>query len=129
VLRGVHVRVLVPSKSDVTVVQYALEAMYEALMRNGVEMFAHQGPMMHAKTAIIDDSFVTIGSYNLDERSQRKNLECNVAVEDREFATYVRIWFDRDVEKARHLDLYEWRARPLVRRGIEYVAYALRRLW
>jgi cardiolipin synthase len=129
VLRGVHVRVLIPSKSDVLVVQYALEATYEALMRNGVEMFAHEGPMMHAKTAIIDDSFVTIGSYNLDERSQRKNLECNVAVEDREFATYVRTWFDHDVEKARHLDLYEWRARPLVRRGFEYIAYALRRLW
>lgn len=129
VLRGVHVRVLVPAKSDVMVVQYALEAMYETLMRNGVEMYAHQGPMMHAKTAIIDDSFVTIGSYNLDERSQRKNLECNVAVEDRAFATHVRTWFDRDVETAEHLDLYEWRARPLVRRGFEYVAYALRRLW
>ena len=129
VLRGVKVRVLVPSKSDVTVVQYALEAMYEALMRNGVEMYSHPGPMMHAKTAIIDDAFVTIGSYNLDERSQRKNLECNIAVEDRAFATHVRTWFDRDVEKADHLDLYEWRARPLVRRGFEYVAYALRRLW
>lgn len=129
VLRGVHVRVLVPAKSDVMVVQYALEAMYETLMRNGIEMYAHQGPMMHAKTAIIDDSFVTIGSYNLDERSQRKNLECNVAVKDRAFATHVRTWFDRDVERAQHLDLYEWRARPLVRRGFEYVAYALRRLW
>lgn len=129
VLRGVHVRVLVPAKSDVMVVQYALEAMYETLMRNGIEMYAHQGPMMHAKTAIIDDSFVTIGSYNLDERSQRKNLECNVAVKDRAFATHVRTWFDRDVEQAQHLDLYEWRARPLVRRGFEYVAYALRRLW
>jgi cardiolipin synthase len=129
VLRGVHVRVLVPSKSDVTVVQYALEAMYETLMRNGVEMYSHSGPMMHAKTAIIDDSFVTIGSYNLDERSQRKNLECNIAVEDREFATHVRSWFDRDVLNSAHLDLYEWRARPLVRRGFEYVAYALRKLW
>lgn len=129
VLRGVHVRVLVPAKSDVTVVQYALEAMYETLMRNGVEIYAHRGPMMHAKTAIIDDAFAMIGSYNLDERSQRKNLECNVAVEDRAFATHVRTWFDRDVEQAEHLDLYEWRARPLVRRGLEYVAYALRRLW
>lgn len=129
VLRGVRVRVLVPSKSDVAVVQYALEALYESLMRNGVEMYCHSGPMMHAKTAIIDDRFATIGSYNLDERSQTKNLEVNIAVEDDAFATYVRKWFDRDLETATHLDLYEWRARPLVRRGIEYMAYALRKLW
>jgi cardiolipin synthase len=129
VLRGVRVRVLVPSKSDVAIVQFALEAMYESLLRNGVEMYCHSGPMMHAKTTIIDDRFATIGSYNLDERSQTKNLEVNIAVEDDAFATYVRKWFDRDLETATHLDLYEWRARPLVRRGIEYMAYALRKLW
>jgi cardiolipin synthase len=129
VLRGVRVRVLIPAKSDVLVVQYALEAMYESLLRNGIEMYCYSGPMMHAKTAIIDDQFATIGSYNLDERSQTKNLEVNIAVEDAAFATHVRRWFDRDVENAMHLDLYEWRARPLVRRGIEYMAYALRKLW
>jgi cardiolipin synthase len=129
VLRGVRVRVLVPAKGDVAVVQYALEAMYEALLRHGVEIYTHPGPMMHAKTAIIDDHFATIGSYNLDERSRSKNLEVNVAVEDEAFAKYVRKWFDLDVESATRLDLYEWRARPLVRRGIEYMAYALRKLW
>ena len=128
VLRGVRVRVLVPSKSDVAVVQFALEALYESLLRNGVEMYSFSGPMMHAKTAIIDDRFATIGSYNLDERSQTKNLEVNIAVDDVAFATHVREWFDRDVERATMLDLYEWRARPLVRRGFEYVAFALRRL-
>jgi cardiolipin synthase len=128
VLRGVKVRVLVPEKSDVAVVQYALEALYESLLRNGVEMYSYSGPMMHAKTAIIDDNFATIGSYNLDERSKTKNLEVNIGVEDEAFATYVRKWFDRDIEHATHLDLYEWRARPLARRGMEYVAYALRKL-
>jgi cardiolipin synthase A/B len=128
VLRGVRVRVLVPSKSDVTVVQFALEALYEPLLRHGVEIYSYGGPMMHAKTTIIDDRFATIGSYNLDERSQTKNLEVNIAVDDEAFATYVRKWFDRDLEGAGHLDLYEWRARPLVRRGFEYVAFALRKL-
>ncbi|RYG95615.1 MAG: hypothetical protein EON58_13795, partial [Alphaproteobacteria bacterium] len=119
VLRGVRVRVLVPSKSDVAVVQFALEAMYESLLRNGVEIYCHSGPMMHAKTAIIDDRYATIGSYNLDERSRTKNLEVTISVDDEAFATYVRRWFDRDLETATHLDLYEWRARPLARRGID----------
>lgn len=129
VVRGVRVRVLVPSKSDVAVVQFALEALYEVLLRHGVEVYVYPGPMMHAKTAIIDDVFATIGSYNLDERSRSKNLEVNVAVEDRAFATHVREWFDRDIATANPIDLYEWRARPLVRRGVEYVAFALRKLW
>ena len=56
--------------------------------------------MLHAKTAIIDDAFTTIGSYNLDERSWRKNLEVNLAVEDAAFARHVRSWFERDLETA-----------------------------
>jgi cardiolipin synthase A/B len=129
VLRGARVRVLLPTKSDVAVVQFALEAMYESLLRRGIELFCHPGPMMHAKTVIIDDRFAMIGSYNLDERSRSKNLEVNVAVQDEAFAIYVRKWFDRDVALATRIDLYEWRARPLARRGIEYMAYALRKLW
>jgi cardiolipin synthase A/B len=129
VLRGVRVRVLLPTKSDVAVVQFALEALYETLLRHGVDLYCFPGPMMHAKTAIIDDRFATIGSYNLDERSRSKNLEVNVAVVDDAFATYVRKWFDRDVAHATRIDLYDWRARALPRRGVEYLAYALRKLW
>ena len=129
VLRGVRVRVLVPAKSDVAIVQFALEAMYESLLRRGVDVFCYPGPMMHAKTVVIDDHFVMIGSYNLDERSRAKNLEVNIAVEDVAFATHVRTWFDRDIHGATRVNLYEWRARPLARRGIEYMAYALRKLW
>jgi cardiolipin synthase len=129
VLRGVRVRVLVPTKSDVAVVQFAIEAMYDDLLRHGIEVYSYKGPMMHAKTAIIDDAFVTIGSYNLDERSRRKNLEVNVVVQDRAFAEHVRMWFERDLANAERVDLYEWRARPLLRRGIESVAHALRKLW
>jgi len=129
VLRGVRVRVLIPAKSDVAVVQFALEALYETLLRRGVDVFCYPGPMMHAKTVVSDDLFVMIGSYNLDERSRAKNLEVNVAVEDAPFATYVRKWFDRDIQNAVRVDLYAWRARPLARRGFEYVAYALRKLW
>lgn len=129
VLRGCRVRVLVPSKSDVAIVQFALEALYEALLGRGVEIYLYEGPMMHAKTLVIDDAFAMIGSYNLDERSRSKNLEVNVAVEDAAFAAHVRGWFDKDVQNARRVDLFEWRARPIARRGLEYVAYAMRKLW
>jgi cardiolipin synthase len=128
VRRGVRVRVLVPAKSDVTVVQFAVEALFDTLLRHGIEMFSLPGTMLHAKTAIIDDSFTTIGSYNLDERSWRKNLEVNLAVEDREFARHVRSWFQRDLAGATRVDLASWRERSLARRGLEWAALAMRKL-
>lgn len=129
VRRGARVRVLVPAKSDVPVVQFAVEALFDTLLRHGVEIFTLPGTMLHAKTAIIDDVFTTIGSYNLDERSWRKNLEVNLAVEDAAFARYVRGWFERDLEIATRVDLASWRDRALTRRGFEWLAFAMRRMW
>ena len=129
VRRGVRVRVLVPLVSDVTVVQYAVESLFDTLLRHGVEVYALPGTMLHAKTAIIDDVFTTVGSYNLDDRSWRKNLEVNLAVEDREFARHVRSWFERDLEVATRVDLTTWRDRSYARRGAEWAAFALRKLW
>ncbi|HLK37303.1 MAG TPA: phospholipase D-like domain-containing protein [Polyangiaceae bacterium] len=125
--RGVRVRVLVPAKGDLPVVQFAVEALFDTLLRHGVEVWALPG-MMHAKTAIIDD-FTTIGTYNLDERSWRKNLEVNVAVQDAAFAAHVRSWFERDLAAARPVELDAWRERSKARRGVEWLAYALRKLW
>jgi cardiolipin synthase len=129
VRKGVHVRVLVPDKSDVPVVQFAVEALFEVLLRHGVEIWALPGTMLHAKTAIIDDEFTTIGSYNLDERSWRKNLEVNLAVEDRDFARHVRSWYERDLASATPIELSSWRQRSFGRRALEWAAFAMRRLW
>jgi cardiolipin synthase len=85
--------------------------------------------MLHAKTAIIDHNFTTIGSYNLDQRSWRKNLEVNLAIDDRDFARYVRGWFEHDIARAKRFDLATWRERSFARRSIEWAAFALRRLW
>lgn len=129
VQRGVRVRVLVPSKSDVPVVQFAVEALFDTLLRHGVALWTMPGTMLHSKTAIIDESFTTIGTYNLDERSWRKNLEVNLAVEDRGFARHVRSWFERDLETAARVDLRTWQQRSLARRGLEWASYAMRKLW
>lgn len=127
VARGVRVRILVPERGDIAAVQYALESLFDELLRGGVELFALPGPVMHAKTAIVDDEFSTVGSFNLDERSRRMNLEVNVAVVDRAFTAHVRSWFERDLDRAHRVDLYRWRARPIARRAVERIAHAIRR--
>jgi cardiolipin synthase len=127
--RGVKVRVLVPERGDVRIVQFAVEAFFEHFLKNQIEIYMLPNRVMHAKTAIIDDAFATIGSYNLDERSWRKNLEVNLAIEDEAFARHVRESFDQDCNIARKVEIGEWRERPTARRAMEWIAYGLRRLW
>ena len=111
------------------IVQFATEALYDTLLRHRIEIYAMSGAMLHQKTAIIDDVFTTIGSFNLDQRSWKKNLEANLAVEDGDFARHVRSWFERDVARAKRIDLATWRERSLARRGAEWVAFAMRKMW
>jgi cardiolipin synthase A/B len=128
VRRGVRVRVLVPGKGDIPVVQLAVEALFDTLLAHGVRVWMMPGRMLHAKTAVIDESFTTIGSYNLDARS-RRNLEVNLAIDDHAFARHVRSWFEHDLSEAAPVDLTRWRARSRTRRGLEWAALALRRFW
>jgi len=127
--RGVDVRVMVPARGDVPVVQLAQEALYERLLLAGIRVYVLPGPMMHAKTAIIDATFVTIGSYNLDERSRLRNLELNIAVEDASFGAHVKSFFERDITRAAALDLGTWRQRAWLKRSVERAALAFRRFW
>jgi cardiolipin synthase len=128
-MHGARVRIVVPAVSDVQIVQFAQEAMFDTLLRHGLELYAYPNAMMHAKTAIIDEQFCTIGSYNLDQRSWRKNLEINVAVEDQAFAKHVRASFERDIAVSQRIDLQAWRGRSLARSGAEWLAFALRDFW
>ncbi len=126
--RGVRVRVLVPEVTDVPVTQLAMESLFDSLFEHGIELFAMPPPMLHAKTAIVDERFVTIGSYNLDERL-RKNLEANIAVVDESFARHVTDWFERDLARAKRIDHVAWRERSLLRRGAERLLLAFRGVW
>lgn len=129
VSRGVRVRILVPRRSDVLIVQLACEALFDMLIRRGVEVYAYPDTILHAKSAVFDDRFTTIGTYNFDERSFRKNLEVNLAIEDAAFARNARLWFEHDLASAERVELDRWRARSFSRRSAEVIAYALRRLW
>jgi cardiolipin synthase len=128
VARGARVRVLVPAHGDVPIVQYAVESLFDPLLKHGIEVYSLGGPMLHCKTAVIDD-FTTIGSYNLDERSWRKNLEVNLAVEDAAFADHVRQSFDVDISNSVRMDLTTWGKRGALRKSIEAVSFAMRKLW
>jgi cardiolipin synthase len=125
--RGVDVRVLVPGVSDVPMIRYASRAVWGRLLRAGVRLFEWQGEVLHAKTAVIDESWSTVGTFNLDQLSLRNNLEVNVSVEDSAFGKVMGQSFLMDLESS-HEVLYErFRYRPLWDRLLERIAYRFRK--
>ena len=122
VKRGVHVRLLVEGdKTDAKAVKYASRADYESLLEEGVEIAEYQPTMLHTKAMVVDGILSIVGSANFDNRSLELNDELNVAVFDRGLAARLLQDFNRDLMKARKLDLDTWRARSVVERGREWV--------
>lgn len=126
--RGVEVRVLLPGYSDIPAVYFAGRRLYTSLMASGIELHEWQGTILHAKTAAIDDRWCTVGTYNMDHRSWRTNLEVNVAVEDEGVATAMADRFRADIRRATCIDPHEWEFRPISERLLEHFCYLFRKL-
>ncbi|MBM3990636.1 MAG: hypothetical protein FJ298_06445 [Planctomycetes bacterium] len=109
--RGVRVQVIVPKDPDVRIVYHASRYVYDELLVAGVEIHEFVGSMMHAKAAVIDDAWATVGSFNLDHRSFRHNLEAGVRVEDGDFAARLAAQFERDLASCERVELGQWRGR------------------
>lgn len=126
--RGVEVRVVVPRESDVPAVKYATEWLYTDLMEAGIHVHEWTRGVLHAKTLLVDD-WATTGSYNLDYRSFRYNLEANLASTDPAFVAAVEDSMRRDIaEHTEEVDLAVWRKRPLLDKLRSWIFYLIRKL-
>jgi cardiolipin synthase len=122
--RGVDVRVLVPSKSDVWLTLYAGRSHYDDLLASGVRVFERRAAVLHAKTAVIDGVWSTVGSSNLDWRSFVHNFEVNVVVLGTSLAGQLEQLFQRDLEESDEIKADAWRHRGLGSRVKEWFARA-----
>lgn len=77
--RGVDVRIMVPSHSDIKIVRWATLSFYEEMINAGIHIFEFGPNMLHAKTMIIDDWSI-VGSCNLNNRSFMHDLELNAVL-------------------------------------------------
>ena len=126
--RGVDVRVLLPGESDVPAVSYASRSMYSWLLDQGIHVHEWRGNVLHAKTAVIDGEWTTVGTYNLDYRSFRFNLEVTVAIEDPSVGAAMRERFFQDLESAPAVELRTHRARSSGDQFLERFFYLFRKL-
>ena len=84
--RGVRVRLLLQGKIDYKFAAMAAQVLYDELRSNGVQVFEYTPAFLHAKMALVDEDWATVGSSNIDPMSLLLNLEANVVVRDADFA-------------------------------------------
>ena len=123
--RGVDVRLVVPARSDIRLIDLAARWAFPRLLRAGVRIAEWPG-MMHAKAATVDGSWSTVGSYNFDRRSLRFNLEVTANVYDRGLGGIMEARLLDDFARAREITVEELDARPFVDRLLSSIAYRLR---
>ena len=102
--------------------------MWSGLLRNGVRIYEWQPTILHSKTAVIDGSWSTVGTFNLDYRSLRSNLEVNVSVRDKAFGALMEAAFLKDLRQCTEVDSHTFRFRPLGDRFLELTLYNFRKL-
>jgi cardiolipin synthase A/B len=126
--RGVDVRLILPSHSDSETTFHAGRSHYAELLERGVRIFERGGELLHAKTAVIDGVWSTVGSSNLDWRSFLDNDEVNAVVIGRDFGRKMQEMFARDLAASREIDAANWAGRPFALRIKEWMARSWGRL-
>jgi cardiolipin synthase len=119
---GVDVELILPSRSDSTMALAAGRARYADLMEAGVHVFERQDAVLHAKTAVIDGVWSTVGSSNLDWRSVVENAEINAVVLGGVFGGQMEQMFAEDLARSNAIDPARWAERPFGERLHEWTA-------
>ena len=123
--RGVRVVLLLQGRVEYVLLHYASRALYGMLLDAGVEIHEYHRSFLHAKVAVIDGRWSTVGSSNIDPFSLTLAREANVVALDREFAAELRSALQQALEReARVVPKKRWDRQPLARRVVIWVAYA-----
>lgn len=112
--RGVDVRLLLPSHTDSSAAFYAGRSYFTELLEGGVKIYERRGALLHAKTAMIDGVWATVGSSNLDWRSALDNDEVNAVIIGREFSQQMQTAYLKDLTESDEINLATWQNRSLI---------------
>jgi cardiolipin synthase len=120
--RGIDVRMILPGISDFWAPLHAGRSHYDVLLGAGVRIFELHHALLHAKTAVIDSRWASIGSTNLDWRSLVHNYEADLVVHDTGFARELEKQFELDLQGATEVIPDVWERRGPVDRIKEWFA-------
>ncbi|RWX75205.1 cardiolipin synthase [Neorhizobium lilium] len=121
--RGVQVDIVVPSANNLMLVDHAMTAQFDQLLKDQCRIWRASGPFDHSKMMTIDGRWSYVGSSNIDPRSLRLNFEVDVEVFDCLFAEALERRIDKAISTATEVTLEGLRARPFLVRLIERVLW------
>ncbi len=117
--RGVTVRLLLPKVTDVKFVREMGMRFYGELLQAGVEIYEWPYPILHAKTMVVDNQWLVVGSANMDSRSYFLNYEACLALTSPSIASQAHDQFEQDIALAHRMTYADWLERGLRQRMLE----------
>jgi cardiolipin synthase len=124
--RGVRVVLMLQGRTDQRLLHYASQALYGSFFDAGIEIYEYHKSMLHAKVAVIDEHWATVGSSNLDPFSLLLSLEANVVVDDENFAQELRQSLDQAIKVgARRIFESSFRTQNIGWRMASWLSYGL----
>jgi cardiolipin synthase A/B len=130
--RGVRITLLLQAKYEYFMQYHASRAVYGVMLNAGIQIIEYEPSFLHAKVAVMDSdngALATVGSSNLDPLSLLLAREANVFVRDDAFAAELRAHLvDAIAQHGRRVDPAEHERRPILTRGLTWVAYGLMRM-
>src|SRR6185503_15964965 len=127
--RGVRIRLLLQGKIEYALVSYASRALYGSFLDAGIEIHEYHRAILHAKVAVFDERFASIGSSNIDPLSLLFAREANVFVDDAGFSQQLCRSLEEAMRTgAQQLAPRQWREQSLLTRLRIWIGYGLARL-
>jgi cardiolipin synthase len=119
VRRGVKVKLLLPYKSDLGMLDLFRNRYIGRLYKRGIEIYYYVPGVLHSKLLLVDDKFFLLGSSNLDYKSFMHQHEINLFGKDKKIISALRQFFDSGINQSKLFDYNEWRSRSSLKRVIE----------
>jgi cardiolipin synthase len=127
--RGVAVTVMLQGQVEYALLHYATQALYGSLLDSGIRIIEYRTGFLHAKVAVVDDHWATVGSSNIDPFSLLLAREANVVVQNSGFATQLRNSLRQaSSEDALEITPGDLKRNSLFARALRWTAYGLVRL-
>ncbi len=124
--RGVRVVLLLQGKMDHPLLHFASHALYGSFLAAGIEIYEYSKSLLHAKVAVIDGHWATVGSSNLDPFSLLLALEANVVIDDEGFAKELKFSLEQAMETgAQRIGANNWRTQSIGQRLASWLSYGV----
>jgi len=121
--RGVSVTLLLQGKSEYRLQHYAMHALYGHLLDAGVRIYEYRRGYLHAKVAVIDSFWSTVGSSNIDPFSLLLAREANVVILDRAFAAELQRSLQQELIVSYPVLQRAWKKRSRIKRSLNWISY------